>query len=66
MNRIIKLSNDNSQIAKDNPNKIENEDGRLEGYLGDYSILNGVTGIIAVFSELLYNIDDYRKILLIG
>ena len=66
VDRIIKLSNDNSQIAKDNPNKIENEDGRLEGYLGDYSILNGVTGIIAVFSELLYNIDDYRKILLIG
>ena len=63
---IINISNNNSQIAKHEPNKIENEYGKLEGYLGEYSMLTGVTGIIAVFSELLYNIDDYRKLLMIG
>ena len=56
----------NTVLAIRNPEEIENEYGRLEGFIGDYSFLNGVTGIVAVLCELLYGFDDYRKILLIS
>lgn len=64
--KIIGVSEQNTVLAIRNPEEIENEYGRLEGFIGDYSFLNGVTGIVAVFCELLYEFDDYRKILLIS
>ncbi len=64
--KIIEVSEQNTDLAIRHPEEIENEDGRLEGYIGEYTLLNGVTGIVAVFCELLYGLDDYRKILLIS
>ncbi len=64
--KIIDTSNQNTLLVKSDPNQIETEEGRLEGFIGDYSLLTGTTGIVAVFCELLYEIDDYRKILLIS
>lgn len=64
--RIINLSERNTHEAIKYPDKIVTEDGRLEGYIGEYSLLNGVVGISAVFAEILYGIVDYRKLMLIG
>ena len=63
---IINLSNYSTKIAQEHPKEVTTEEGYLEGYIGDYSLLNGVTGIVAVFSEILYGIKEYRKLLLIG
>ena len=64
--KIIDISEKNTTLAISNPEDIENEYGRLEGFIGDYSFLNGVTGIVGVLCELLYGFNNYRKILLIS
>ncbi|MBE6034137.1 MAG: hypothetical protein E7222_05485 [Clostridiales bacterium] len=65
INKIIELSVNNTiEVSKDF-SLSENEDGRLEGCLGDYSLLTGVSGIVLLFLELLYGINEYKKILMI-
>lgn len=63
---IIRLSEYSTKIAESFPDQIENDEGHLEGYIGEYSLLNGVTGIVACFAELLYGVTEYRKLLMIG
>ncbi len=64
--RIITLSNRNTKWARLAPEEVETEMGRLEGYLGEYSMLNGVTGIVSVFAEILYEIDVYRSLIMLS
>ena len=63
---IIRLSEYSTKIAELFPDQIENDEGHLEGYIGEYSLLNGVTGIVACFAELFYGVTEYRKLLMIG
>lgn len=63
--KIILQSESNTREAKAFPDLVETKEGRLEGIIGNYSLLNGVTGIVSVFAEILYDLDYYRTLMLI-
>ncbi|MEG1285284.1 MAG: lanthionine synthetase LanC family protein [Romboutsia sp.] len=65
IDEIISLSEYNTDQVHKDMSLIENEEGILEGYIGQYSLLSGVTGIILVFLDLLYGANDYKKILML-
>lgn len=65
VNHIVDMSDLCTEIVENEPEIILNEENHIEGYIGEFSILNGLTGIVAVLSELIYGIDDYKTLLLI-
>ncbi|WP_291580908.1 lanthionine synthetase LanC family protein [Clostridium sp. UBA6640] len=65
IDKIISLSEYNTDQVHKDMSLIENKEGRLEGCIGEYSLLSGVTGIILVFLDLLYGVNNYKKILML-
>lgn len=61
--KIIMTSLYSTQVARQYPDDITNDEGTLEGYIGDYSFLNGVTGIVCVLVEIIQGHNDYRTLL---